>query len=499
MSETLDLRGAKILIVDDAPAILDVLRRTLEAAGYLVLAASTGELALRLAAEARPDLILLDVLLPDLNGFEVCGRLKAAPLTRAVPVVFLTAQPETEEVIRGFRAGGVDYILKPFQGEEVLVRIHTHLEKARLIQALVEKSRALEEEMARREQLTRERNHLSEHLSLVSQREAERWGIAGLVGQSRSMQRILEEIDLLHQASTTAVLICGESGTGKELTARALHFGGGRAEGPFVPVNCAAIPGELAESLFFGHASGAFTGAGTYRSGYFELAHGGTLFLDEIGDLPLELQPKLLRVLEDGRIRPVGSMEEKTVEVRVVVATNADLPRQIQAGRFRQDLYFRLARFTVQTPPLRQRREDIPVLARHFLSLFAREMKLEPPPLSPESLAALEGHDFPGNVRELKNIVERALLESRGAQIRPEHLRFAPSAPPQPGQPPVAMDGVGLGALPPGLDQALAQTEIALIKRALAQTAENVAAAARLLDTNRNRIYRALGKQPESL
>ncbi|MCC7261839.1 MAG: sigma-54-dependent Fis family transcriptional regulator [Candidatus Latescibacteria bacterium] len=498
MSESLDLRGAKILIVDDMPAVLEVLRRVLENAGYLALVATSGEEALRLAVEERPDLVLLDVLLPDLNGFEVCGRLKEEPLTRAIPVVFLTAQPETEEVIKGFRAGGVDYIIKPFQGEEVLVRIHTHLEKARLIQVLMEKSRALEEEMTRREQLTRERNHLSEHLSLVSEREAERWGIAGLVGQSRSMQRILEEIDLLHQAPTTAVLICGESGTGKELVARALHFGGGRAEGPFVPVNCAAIPGELAESLLFGHTSGAFTGAGAYRSGYFELAKGGTLFLDEVGDLPLGLQPKLLRVLEDGRIRPVGGMEEKTVEVRVVAATNTDLQQQIQAGRFRQDLYFRLARFTVQTPPLRQRREDHPVLARHFLTLFAREMKLEPPPLSPAALSALEHHDFPGNVRELKNIVERALLESRGAQIQPGHLHFAPAFPAQ-GQLPAALNGAGLGTLPAGLDQALAQTEITLIRNALAQTGENVAAAARLLDTNRNRIYRALGKQPDDL
>ncbi|MBI2502119.1 MAG: sigma-54-dependent Fis family transcriptional regulator [Candidatus Latescibacteria bacterium] len=495
MSATLDLRGAKILIVDDVPTILEILRRTLEEAGYLILVAPTGKLALRIAAEVRPDLVLLDVLLPDLNGFEVCHRLKAEPLTRDIPVVFLTSQPETEEVIRGFRAGGVDYILKPFQREELLVRIRTHLEKARLIQALVEKNRALEEEMARREQLTGERNRLSERLSLVSQHEAERWGIAGLVGQSRSIQRTLEEIDLLHQTSTTAVLICGESGTGKELVARALHFGGGRAEGPFVPVNCAAIPGELAESLFFGHAPGAFTGAGTYRSGYFELAHGGTLFLDEVGDLPLDLQPKLLRILEDGRIRPVGSVEEKTLEVRVVAATNTDLQQQIQAGRFRQDLYFRLARFTVQTAPLRQRREDIPILARHFLSLFAREMKLEAPPLSPEALVALENYDFPGNVRELKNMVERALLESRGAQIRPGHLHFSPL----PGPSPAAMAGVELASLPFELDRALAQTEIALIKRALAQTGENVAAAARLLDTNRNRIYRALGKQPDNL
>jgi DNA-binding NtrC family response regulator len=489
----LEVRGAEILIVDDVPANLDVLRRALEEAGYKILVAPTGELALQITAEVRPALILLDVLMPGMDGFEVCRRLKATPATQEIPVVFLTARAETERIIEGFEAGGVDYIVKPFQKEEVLARVRTHLEKARLFQQLVEKNRALEEEMARRRQLARERNHLSERLSLVSQSEAERWGIAGLVGQSRTMQRILEEIGLLHQASTTSALICGESGTGKELIARALHFGGSHAEGPFVPVNCAAIPKELAESLLFGHAPGAFTGADKYRSGYFELASNGTLFLDEIGEMPLDLQPKLLRVLEDGRIRPVGSQEEKEVEVRVVAATNADLQQQIQAGRFRQDLYFRLARFVVQVPPLRQRREDIPVLAGHFLSLFAREMNLEPPQLSPAALAALEGYEFPGNVRELKNLIERALIESRGAQIRPEHLRFA--APGSSSQTSEALTQTELGTLPPELDQALAQAEIFLIKRALAQTGENVAAAARLLGTNRNRIYRTLGKR----
>ena len=223
------------------------------------------------------------------------------------------------------------------------------------------------------------------------------------------------------------MLITGESGTGKELIARGLHFSSPRKGGPFVPVNCSAVPGELSESLFFGHKKGAFTGADKDRSGYFELADGGTLFLDEIGDMPAALQAKLLRVLEDGEVMPVGAAKGKHVDVRVLAATNVDLQQGIADGRFRQDLYFRLARYTVESPPLRERREDIPTLAEHFLTLFAREMGYAAPQLSCEALMVLEDYAFPGNVRELKNIVERSLIESGGREIRPEHVHLLAS------------------------------------------------------------------------
>jgi transcriptional regulator with GAF, ATPase, and Fis domain len=231
------------------------------------------------------------------------------------------------------------------------------------------------------------------------------------------------------------VLILGESGTGKELLARAIHLAGSRSDGPFIPVNCSAIPGELAESLLFGHVKGAFTGATADRRGCFELAHGGTLFLDEVSELPLPLQPKLLRVLEDGEVVPVGAARGRTVRAHIVAASNADFTERIAQGRFRQDLYFRLARFTVEVPPLRDRREDVPLLAHHFIRLFAQEMNLPHPRVTEAAMRALTHYDFPGNVRELKNILERALMECEGGELREEHLHFfgaahrPPSAP----------------------------------------------------------------------
>ena len=252
----------------------------------------------------------------------------------------------------------------------------------------------------------------------------QRWGISGFVGRSRLLRRILSEIERLHQFAGTNVLITGESGTGKELVARAIHCSSPRASAPFIPVNCVAIPGELAESLLFGHTRGSFTGAFTDRKGWFELADGGTLFLDEIGDMPPALQAKMLRVLEDGQVVPVGASHPKRVDVRVVAATNADLQERIASGAFREDLYFRLARYLVEMPPLRDRVEDIGLLADHFLTLFATEMGVPKPPLTPRALALLESHTFPGNVRELKNVIERALIESAGRPIEPSHLRL---------------------------------------------------------------------------
>ena len=490
MVETaVDLQGARILVVDDVPANLDVLCQALEAAAYKVEVATDGRSALEIATESSPELILMDVVMPGLDGFETCRRLQTAASTRDIPVLFLTAKGETEEIVEGFQAGGGDYIVKPFQKEEVLIRVRTHLERARLKRELVEKNRALEEEIRRRQSATRQRNHLAEKLVLLSQREAERWGLAGLVGQSRTMQQILEKVNLLQSAPTVSVLLTGESGTGKELIARAIHGGSARGEGPFVAVNCAAVPAELAESLFFGHVKGAFTGAEVDHMGYFELAHGGTLFLDEIGEMPAAIQPKLLRVLEDGRLTPVGGQAEQVVEVRIIAATNADLEAQMAGGAFRRDLYYRLAQFAVPVPPLRQRPEDIPLLAQHFLTLLAAEMSLQPPSLSPQALKGLQAYDFPGNVRELKNLIERALLESRGGEIRPEHLHFA-HVPSIDSDRPAPALGVSPEQVPFDLDEA----EVFLTRRALEQAGGNVAAAARLLGTNRNRLYRILAR-----
>ena len=427
-----EMQSGTILVVDDIAANRNLLRETLEPQGYEVLLAPDGESALKVAPRARPDVILLDVMMPGLNGFETCRRLKASEGTRAIPVIFITAISETPSMIEGFQSGGVDYITKPFRTEEVLIRVQTHLQNARLSRLVLEKNLELEKanEQLRREISRRERAEASfetadEQLSLISELEAARWGVNALIGTSRTMAKIVESVRKL-QSHTTPVLILGESGTGKELIARALHFGGARAKGPFLPVNCSAVPAELWESLFFGHVKGAFSGATENRKGYFQNAHGGTLFLDEIADMPLPLQAKLLRVLETGSVLPLGAACEVEVDVRVISATNADLQAEITSGKFRHDLYFRLARFVTELPPLRERPEDILPLSEHFLTTLSREMGLATPRLTLPATAALQAWDFPGNVRELKNLIERALIESGGGDIEAEHLGLVP-------------------------------------------------------------------------
>ena len=487
-------RPLRILIVDDTPASLSLLASLLEPHGYEILTASNGRDALQLASRATPDLVLLDVMMPGHDGFHVCRELKAEPATRSIPVIFITSRREPEFILTGFRLGAVDYIEKPFHAEEVVIRAATHLKISRLTRELEQRNTELEAEIARRRDAEAAKEKADQRLSALTAQEAQRWGLAGFVGESPHLRRILDDIDRLQQFGKTSVLITGESGTGKELVARAVHHHSPRTTGPFIPVNCVAIPTELAESLFFGHTKGAFTGATADRKGWFELADGGTLFLDEIGDMPASLQAKLLRVLEDGAITPIGATTPRQVDVRVLSATNADLAVKITSGDFRQDLYFRLARYNIQTPPLRDRPEDLPLLASHFLSLFASEMGLTPPALTPDALNALSSHPFPGNIRELKNVMERALILSGGRPISHSHLQLLPTPflQREPALPPAIST---FTELPLNLEAA----EHALIQRALAQTNGNVAEAARLLDVNRSRIYRKFpqaGKVP---
>ena len=426
-----DLTGAQILIVDDAPANIRLLRNALESQEYRIIAARDGKRALQIAGELRPDLLLLDIMMPGMDGYEVCRRLKQDPATADIPVIFVTIREEKDFLVKAFGVGCVDYVTKPFEKEEVLLRVETHLKMSRLTQTLarqnselVSANEVLRQEVARREQAEDALQRADEQLSLLSEHEAQRWGIEGFIGKSSTIADVLTSVRRLQTTDSTSVLITGESGTGKELIARAIHFGGPRTSGPFIPVNCSTIPHELAESLLFGHVTGAFTGARS-RKGYFELADGGTLFLDEVGDMPLELQPKFLRVLDRSGILPVGGTQERVVDVRIVAATNQDLRARMEQGSFREDLYFRLARAIVRVPPLRERPEDIPLLAEHFLSLFAAEMNIPkhgPLTLSEDVAAILKAYPFPGNVRELKNTVERALIQSGGARIEPRHL-----------------------------------------------------------------------------
>ena len=484
-----------ILVVDDQPANLGILGDLLEPEGFQLLSATNAADAVRVARKARPHLILLDIVMPDADGFAVCRQLKSHESTREIPVIFITGRAESEMRLAGFAAGGVDYIVKPFESAEVLARVRTHLDLARARRELASRLNDLRAEVSRREAAETARREADERLSLLSAREARKWNVAGLVGRSRALTALLREVERLQGYGRTGVLLQGESGTGKELVARALHSGSPRAAAPFIPVNCVAVPSELMESMFFGHLKGAFTGATADRKGFFELAHGGTLFLDEIGDMPAALQAKLLRVLEDGRITPLGGSVEKQVDVRIIAATNAHLESKIAAGSFRQDLYFRLARCVVRVPPLRERPEDIPLLAAHFIAHFSAEMGFKAPAIHADALALLADHPWDGNIRELRNVIESALIASGGREITAAHLRFIKSVP-NPHTPALAPSASAApfdptsGELPQNLDAA----ERTLIRRAVSQTGGNIAEAARLLGVHRTRIYRALSE-----
>jgi DNA-binding NtrC family response regulator len=424
-------KTASVLVVDDTPENLDVLVDHLKNANFNISVALTGEKAIEITQKMIPNIILLDIKMPGIDGFETCRLLKQNTALQDVPVIFITATAETVDKVKGFAVGGVDYITKPFEHEEALARINAHLTLRHQQQQLAQKNaeltlinEQLKQEISRREQAEEALSTTSDKLSAISQEEAERWGLSAFVGNSKAMKKVITDIRPLQKVEKTSVLILGESGTGKELIARAIHFGGVRAKGSFIPVNCSAVPEQLAESAFLGHVKGAFTGAVNSRKGYFEQAQGGSLFLDEIGDMPLPLQAKLLRTLEDGFITPIGGEQSKPINVRIIAATNADLSAKVTAGLFREDLYFRLASYIITVPPLRERKEDIALLTKHFMAVFAKEMGQKITTLTPQAQVALENYHFFGNIRELKNIVEHALISSGGSPIQPHHLHF---------------------------------------------------------------------------
>lgn len=367
------------LIVDDEEGMRSFLARALAPRCGLVEQAASAEQAAELVSRYHFDLIVLDIALPGKSGVDWLAELRAGGFPG--DVILITAFADMDTAIRALRAGASDFLLKPFRIDQMLAAVKRCFDRARLARENYVLRRAL----------------------------AESGGVEGLIGDSDRAAELRAMIRRLAAAPST-VLILGESGVGKEVAARALHEHSTRAARPFVPVNCAAISAELIESELFGHVRGAFTGATETRNGLFYYAQGGTLFLDEISELSAAIQTKLLRVLEDRRIRPVGSNREIPVDVRIVAASNRDLAAEVAAGRFRPDLFYRLDVLTLRIPPLRERPEDIPALVRHFMLQLAAHLAVPPLPLYPEVMQALRGYDWPGNARELRNFVERSLI-----------------------------------------------------------------------------------------
>lgn len=482
----MDRTRSCILVVEHAFRPLLEVRQALVGQGHEVCTAAMSTAAAE-ASAVRPTLILLATECPD-DGRQAYEAIRSHDALQHIPIVCVVPRGDEAFLAAALAAGIDDCISWPATAAEFRARIETHVQVARLQEELADTRRELTEEVSRRVQL-------ATRLARLTAAEIRPWDAADFVGQSPTLQPALEAVGRLRQL-TIPVLITGESGTGKELIARALHYGGAGDEGPYVPVNCSAIPAELAESLFFGHVRGAFSGADSDRPGFFELAHGGTLFLDEIGDMPLGLQAKLLRVLEEGKVLPVGAQTEKPVNVRVVTATNIDLQEYIRAGRFREDLYFRLARYPIRVPSLRERHEDIPLLARHFVQALAEESGIEAQELSAEVLQMLSGYDYPGNVRELRSVVERAVIESDGGAIRPQHVHLEFDVTPTRETHATKQPVLGTDDVPLNFDEA----ELMLIQRALRIAGGNITRAARLMGINRTKIYRKLAsaEAPES-
>jgi DNA-binding NtrC family response regulator len=427
-----------------------MLRLALERPGYSVIEARDEGEAIRELRQAEPDLILSDLRLPEGDGL---GVLRAAKeLNGEIPVIVMTAYGSIEDAVAAMKEGALDFLAKPVDPDHLLLLVSRALQQRRLA---------------------------AENL-LMKEELAVRRGAPQLVGEDASLRKVFTSMQRAAGTDTT-VLLEGESGTGKELFARSLHALSPRADAPFVAINCAAIPETLLETELFGHEKGAFTGAVARKPGKFEMAHRGTLFLDEIGDLPLPLQAKILRALEEKRFERVGGTASVQVDVRLVAATNRGLKAAVAARRFREDLYFRLSVFPITVPPLRERRGDIPLLARFFVERVCRDLKKRSMTLTPEALDALQSYRWPGNVRELQNCIERAAILADGDAILPRHLNlsFAEPAPEPPPSPWAALDLSG--SLMEVTRRAVTQIERLKLEEALEEASGNKGRAAELL------------------
>ncbi len=443
---------AAILLADDDTSLRRVLEFQLRENGYDVLGAPDGLAALELFTGQDVACLITDMRMPGLSGLELLRRVRA--INKDTPVIVITAFGDIETAIEAMRAGAFDYITKPFNREQILLTI----EKALAFGATVSENRQLRQ--------------------LVS----ERFQLDNLIGTSARMRAVLETVERVAHTDVTA-LITGESGTGKELIAKGIHFNSSRKDKPFIAVNCAAIPEALIESELFGHKRGAFTGAIADVKGKFEEANGGTIFLDEISQMPLALQPKLLRVLQESEITRLGESHARKTDARIIAATNRDLPTMIEDATFREDLYFRLAVVTVELPPLRERREDIPLLIDYFLNRATRRHNRQDLSVDREVFAALSAYSFPGNVRELENAIERMVVLARGSTLTIEGL------PAQIRERSNHAANVLLNMPPEGL--AIEQVEREIIRQALEMHDGNQTRTARYLDITRSAlIYR---------
>jgi len=452
------MKPRRILVVDDEPGIRQSLSGVLEDEGYAVSSVENGEACLRALADGEFELVLLDIWLPGMDGMEVLTRVQEMPLDERPVMVMISGHASIEGAVKATKLGAFDFLEKPLSVEKVLVVVKNALDHRRL---------ALENSRLKADASSRYR----------------------IIGDSVSMKALRQQLTLM-AGTNGRVLIYGESGTGKELVAHAIHAMSPRVDEPFIEVNCAAIPEELIESELFGHIKGSFTGAHEDKTGKFQKADGGTLFLDEVGDMSLRTQAKVLRALEEQRFEPVGAAHSAQVDVRVVAATNKHLEEEIERGNFREDLFYRLNVIPFFVPPLRDRREDIPLLAEHFLREFTTAYGRKPKELTPEAYRVLMDHHWPGNVRELKNLIERIVILNPQVRVDARHIPLNRVR--RPSERPLG----GFGSL----QEVREAAEREYILKKLEEAHGNVSRTAELLGLERSNLYRkmkALGIGPK--
>ena len=445
-----------VLVVDDEKNYLVVLEDLLEEDGHSVLTASSGEEALDIVRSTPLDTILTDIKMPNMSGIELLREIQL--FDPDLPVILMTAYAEVDQAVEAMKNGALDHIQKPFDNSEV----------KRCVARGVE------------------RRSLTQTIQILRSELGQAWG--NIVGESKAMKQVFNLMKRVADTPTT-VLISGESGTGKELISKGIHEASSRVNGPFVSINCAAVPESLLESELFGYEKGAFTGAVNTRQGKFEYANKGTLFLDEVGDMALSLQAKLLRVLQGQEFQRVGGNKDIKVDVRIVAATNKDLREEVEAGRFREDLFFRLNVVHIVIPPLRERRDDIPNLVAHFLDKFSQKLSRRIKDVDPDVMASFFKYSWPGNVRELENIMERASVLCRGATIKSEDI------PPEIRESPEIESGLDtLISWEKGLSETLEAIEERMIRQALKKTHNVQAQAAKILGISRSNLQYKMKK-----